>query len=197
MKTGLLGGTFDPIHVAHLFIAECARVRENLDRVLFVPVGEPAHRATHASPRERADMVWLAVADNPRFAVDATALDQPGPVYTADTLTLLRAKFPDDRLFFIAGADSLAATPWRRLDVVARQLVKFLVVDREGSSADVDRIIETLPGELRHRFEHVELPRVGVSASELRERIKAGLPVRYLTPTAVAEYIERKNLYRR
>jgi len=197
MRTGLLGGTFDPIHLAHLFIAECVRAGENLDRVLFVPVGDPAHRETHASSQERADMVWLAVADNPRFAVDSTALEQPGPVYTADSLSLLRAKFPDDEFYFIAGADSLATTPWRRLDEVAQQLAKFLVIDRAGvCSAEVDRVVKGLSPELRCRFEHVKLPRLDVSASELRARIKSGLPIRYLTPTAVAEYIERKNLYR-
>jgi nicotinate-nucleotide adenylyltransferase len=196
-RTGVLGGTFDPIHYGHLFIAEAVRAHARLDRVLFVPVGEPAHRAVHASAADRAAMVELAIASNAGFALDRTALEQPGPVYTADTLALMRERHADDELHFIAGVDSLTVSRWRRLDEVAGQLVHFYVVRREGARAsDIAAIIGDLAPELQARFVVLDLPLVDVSASVIRESAKAGKPIRYLTPDDVVRYIEEKRLYR-
>src|SRR6516225_257680 len=135
-RSGVLGGTFDPIHFGHLFIAEAVRARARLDRVLFVPVGAPAHRQVFSSAEERAAMVELAIAGNPAFLMDDTGLKQPGPVYTADTLPIMRARYPADELHFIAGFDSLTVSRWRRLDEVADALTAFYVVRREGTKAE-------------------------------------------------------------
>ena len=197
MKTGILGGTFDPIHNAHLFMAECVLDARSLDRVLFVTVGRPAHRATHAPPEDRAAMVRLAIAGNPHFAADDTALLQPGPVYTADTLALMRAKYPDDAFYFIAGMDSIGRSPWRRLDEVVARLEKFVIVRRPGVGLDeAQSVLDSLAGDLRARFEFIELPMMDISATDIRHRVAGGFPIRYLTPDGVVDYISAKGLYR-
>jgi nicotinate-nucleotide adenylyltransferase len=196
-RTGVLGGTFDPIHYGHLFIAEAVRSHAQLDRVLFVPVGEPAHRAVHASAAERTVMVELAIAGNAGFALDRTALEQLGPVYTADTLALMRARYPHDELHFIAGVDSLTASRWRRLDEVADHLARFYVVRREGArTSDIAGVIGDLTPALQARFVVLDLPLFDISASVIRNRVKAGEPIRYLTPDDVGRHIEAKRLYR-
>src|ERR1700694_2755996 len=168
-RLGIFGGTFDPIHVGHLYAANVVLVQERLDRVLFLPVGDPAHRATHAPPEDRMEMARLAIADNIGFAVDDTALRQPGPVYTADTLPLLRKRFPNAAFSFIAGTDSLVRSTWRRLNEVIEALERFSVLN---------------------------VPLVDVSASAIRAAIAEGRPVRYLVTDPVLEYIEQRKLYR-
>jgi nicotinate-nucleotide adenylyltransferase len=197
VRTGILGGTFDPVHYAHLFAAQSVADAKSLDRVLFVTVGSPAHRAAHASAANRDAMVRLAIAGNARFAADDTAMRQHGPVYTADTLALLRTRYPDDAFYFIAGMDSLARSVWRRLDEVAAALEKFIVVSRPGASTGaVHAIIDTLPVQLRARFEFMELPLTDISATDIRHRVASGFPIRYLTPDSVVDYIDAKGLYR-
>lgn len=197
-RTGILGGAFDPVHNGHLAIARGALEKAQLDRVLFMPVGAPAHRATHAPAADRAEMVRLALKDeDPRLQFDATALDQPGPAYTADTLALARKAFPDDALFFIAGADSLAQSKWRRLDEVAAEVERFYVVPRRGSAwSDVEKVIGELPPALRARFAPIDIVVDDISASEIRARIAAGESIQGFVPDAVARYIERAGLYK-
>ena len=196
-RTGVLGGTFDPVHYGHLFIAQAVRESAGLDRVLFVPGGEPAHREVHSSAQDRTAMVELAIAGNPGFVLDRTALEQPGPVYTADTLALMHERHPGDELHFIAGVDSLTVSRWRRLDEVAGLLARFYVVRREGArTSDIADIIGHLAPALQARFVVLDLPLVDISASVIRERVKAGQTIRYLTPDEVVRHIEEKRLYR-
>jgi nicotinate-nucleotide adenylyltransferase len=196
-RTGVLGGTFDPIHFGHLFIAQAVRELAGLDRVLFLPVGDPAHREVHASAQDRCEMVRRAIAGNDAFVLDTTALEQSGPVYTADTLALLKTKLPGDELSFIAGVDSLTISRWRRLDEVAAALARFYVVRREGArSEDVAGIIADLPADLRERFVVLDMPLVDISASVIRARVQAGQSIRYLTPDDVARLIVDRGLYR-
>jgi len=195
-RLGIFGGAFDPIHVGHLFVASAVAAEAGLDRVLFMPVGDPAHRSAVAPPNARRAMVELAIYDEPRFAFDETALRQPGPVYTADTMPLVRAAHPDATLCFIAGADSLVDTPWRRLDEVVRELSTFYVVAREGTQASrLGTTLATLPVDLAQRFVVLNLPLVDVSASIIRARVGEGKPIRYLVPDAVADYIATAKLY--
>jgi nicotinate-nucleotide adenylyltransferase len=196
-RLGIFGGAFDPVHVGHLFVADAVRAQANLDRVLFLPVGDPAHRKAAASAEDRTAMVRAAISDNPSFALDATALRQSGPVYTADTMPLLRAAYPDAELSFIAGADSLVDTPWRRLDEVVEFLAHFFVAGREGADAGRLRAtLASLPADLAARFVFLNLPLVDVSASAIRERVAEGKPIRYLVPGDVERYIREKKLYR-
>ena len=201
MKTdrlGIFGGAFDPIHVGHLFIASAVASEAGLDRVLFLPVGDPAHRDVHAEALDRREMVALAIEGDDRFGLDDTAIRQPGPVYTADTMPLLRRTYPSAELYFIAGVDSLVDSPWRRLDEVVRDLQRFYVVAREGS--DPSRLaptLATLPQNLARRFTLVNLPLVDVSSTVVRERVANGKPIRYLVPDAVVRFIERRSLYKK
>ena len=196
LRLGVFGGAFDPVHIGHLFVASAVAAYAALDRVLFVPVGDPAHRSPSAPAADRAAMVALAIADDERFSLDDTALRQSGPVYTADTMPLLRAAYPLAEFCFIAGADSLIDTPWHRLDEVAAALHRFYVVAREG--ADPHRLtptLATLPPDLAQRFELLQLPLVDVSATVVRSRVAQGQPIRYLVPDRVMDYIQRKSLY--
>lgn len=196
-RVGLLGGTFDPIHIGHLHLAQAVADVAQLDRVLFLPVASPAHRETHASAHDRKEMTQLAIARNARFVLDETALEQPAPAYTADTLALVRAKRPDLRLCFIAGIDSLARSRWRRLDEVAASLEKFYVARRDGVEIDeLDRVLDGLAPDLRARFEIVDVALMDVSSTEIRALVKAGRSIRYLVPDVVAGYIADKSLYR-
>ena len=196
-RIGLLGGTFDPIHLGHLHLAQAVADIAQLDRVLFMPVGSPAHRETHASADDRKAMTQLAIARNARFELDDTALEQPAPAYTADTLRLLREKRPGDRFSFIAGIDSLVRSRWRRLDEVAAALEKFYVARRDGIGArELDAALGDLSPELRARFEIVDAALMDVSSTEIRALVKAGRSIRYLVPDAVAGYIADESLYR-
>jgi nicotinate-nucleotide adenylyltransferase len=195
-RLGIFGGSFDPIHIGHLFVANAVAAHAGLERVLFQPVGDPAHRSAVAPSEDRRAMVLLAIRDNDRFMLDETALRQPGPVYTADTMPLLRRAYPDASFHFIAGADSLIDTPWRRLDEVVSELHSFIVVSREG--ADPTRLEPTLarlPRDLAQRFSFLDLPLVDVSASAIRARVAERQPIRYLVPDAVADYVARAHLY--
>lgn len=196
-RLGIFGGTFDPVHLGHLYVANAVREQAGLDSVLFLPVGEPAHRATHAAADDRAAMVQLAIADNPGFALDDTALHQAGPVYTADTLPLLRQRYPNAAFSFIAGTDALVRSSWRRLDEVVTALERFLVVTRDqAAAAELRPVLAALPENLARRFSVLDLPLVDVSASAIRASVARGLPLRYLVPDAVAHYIEERGLYR-
>ncbi|HET9341688.1 MAG TPA: nicotinate-nucleotide adenylyltransferase [Candidatus Eremiobacteraceae bacterium] len=196
-RIGLLGGTFDPIHIGHLHLAQAVADVAALDTVLFMPVGSPAHRETHASAEDRKEMTQLAIARNTRFEFDGTALEQPAPAYTADTLALLREKRPHDRFCFIAGIDSLARSRWRRLDEVAETLEKFYVARREGVDvAELAPILSDLAPELRARFEIVDVALMDLSSTEIRALVKAGRSIRYLVPDVVAGYIADRSLYR-
>jgi nicotinate-nucleotide adenylyltransferase len=195
-QLGVFGGTFDPVHFGHLFVADAVMAQAELDRMLFLPVGDPAHRRTHASAAHRTAMVLEAIADNPKFILDETALHQVGPVYTADTMPLLRTAYPAAEFSFVAGADSLVVSPWRRLDEVAAALRSFYVIAREGTSqAHLRPTLSTLPPELARRFVFLNLPLIDVSSTVIRERVAAHKPVRYLLPDAVERYIHKNGLY--
>lgn len=197
VRTGVFGGTFDPIHVGHLHLAQTVAELGSLDVVLFLPVASPAHRETHAPAPQRRRMVELAIADNPRFALDDTALDQAAPAYTADTLALLRAKRPTDALFFIAGIDSLVRSRWRRLDEVASQLERFYVANRDGvDPGELEPILGGLPDALRARFERIDVALMDVSSTAIRTLVAQRRSIRYLVPDAVAELIAQRALYR-
>ena len=188
MKLGILGGTFDPIHFAHLYVAEAARAAIPLDCVLFTPTGSYRHRSEEpAAPlAARVEMVALAIASNPAFRLEDT--DLTGTGYTADLIPRLRAKYPHDELYFIAGADSLAASPWRRLDEVFAALDGFVVATRPGIDAP-------LPPEIETHVRRLEIPPLFTSASRIRALAREGRPVRYLVPDEVAAYVVAHRLY--
>lgn len=189
MRVGVLGGTFDPPHVAHLIVASDVFSALRLDRLLFVPAAVPPHKlgAVRASPELRLEMVRAAIQNDPRFEVDDLELRREGASYTVDTLRELRERLPDAQLFFVVGVDQLREFhTWREPEQVAA-LARLAVVSREGE--------DPAPGS-PYPVHPVRVTRVDLSATEVRRRIRAGEPIRYLVPDAVREIIERERLYR-
>ena len=197
IRLGLLGGTFDPPHYGHLLAAQEVAWRLHIDRVLFLPARQnPLKRGEPSSSAEdRCEMVALAVADNPSFELSRLDLDRPPPSYTADLLRALQS--PEHELFFLVGADILPELPkWREPQQIV-QLARLVVVNRPGApSPDMERVEAVLPG-VRERVDRVQIPGVDVSSREIRKRVAAGRPIRYLTPPAVERYIIDRRLYRR
>jgi len=189
LKIGLLGGTFDPIHLGHLRAAESAREALALDRVAFVPAGAPPHRDTPvSSPLDRFAMVCLATAGHPCFLAWDTEVRRPGPSYTVDTVAALRAEHPEDAFVMIVGSDTWPEmATWRDPERLFR-LCAVAVVDRPGE----DPRPPLAEGRAVTRVSGPGLP---ISASAVRERVRRGESVRYLVPDAVSEYIAKRGLY--
>jgi nicotinate-nucleotide adenylyltransferase len=196
-RVGLLGGTFDPPHIGHLVCAQEALVQLGLDRVLLVPAGTPPHKAIVADPgvEHRVAMCEAAVADDDRFGVSRADADREGPAYTVELLRAL-ARAGEDELTFIVGGDMAHSLPtWRDPEGVLA-LARLGVAEREGvRRADIADRLAALAG-AGERVDFFDMPRIDVSSSLVRRRAAAGLPLRYLVPDAVAEYIEREGLYR-
>lgn len=197
MRIGLFGGSFDPVHNAHLFIAEALRSSEGLDTVIFLPTRAGHHRhAPRAGIDDRTTMLRLALAANPAFALDLTDTDAESTGFTADLLPRLRAKYPDDELYFIVGGDSLVRSRWDRLDEILALLKGFLVAPRgEVTNSHLEAALIDVTPELRAKVRLIEMPRVSESATLVRERIEAGESVRYLVPEPVWRYIMEHRLY--
>ena len=195
-RVGILGGAFNPPHLGHLLLAQEARARLGLDRVLLVPFGQAPHRVVAADPGagERLRLAELAAAGDDRLGVSAIEVDRPGPSYMADTLTLLRETDPGTDLTLILGADQATRlSTWHEPRRVL-ELARVAVADREGIGRDdVVAALDGLPG--CEAIEGFPLPRIDVSSTIVRERVAAGLPVRYLVPDAVADHIATRGLY--
>lgn len=195
--TGVFGGTFDPIHLAHLAVAEAARDAFGLRRVLFIPAAQPPHKpGRDISPVEdRLAMVEAAVEGNPAFEISRLEIERSGPSYTVDTLTALCEAAPGDRLALILSAESYSEfgswhEPRRILDLAA-----LIVAPRVGyADADPDLIARQFP-DARATVAFMDGPRIRLSASEIRQRAADGRSVRYLVPDAVAAYIGDHDLY--
>jgi nicotinate-nucleotide adenylyltransferase len=197
MRLGLMGGTFDPIHLGHLFIAEDVRVRLNLDRVLFIPNGTPPHKSGSGitSAQRRFEMTCLATKSNPYFDCDAVEMHRQGTSYAVETLAILLERYPDTDLFYITGIDAVAEIlTWKRHEEVVR-MATFVAATRPGF--DTDLLKRVLPASYVDRIEIIESVGLDISSTEVRKRIAAGLSVRYLVPDAVLEYIATNNLYRK
>ena len=190
-RLGIMGGTFDPIHHGHLVAASEVAALFDLDEVVFVPTGEPWQKSERrVSPAEhRYLMTVIATASNPRFWVSRADIDRPGPTYTADTIRDIAALRPDAELFFITGADALAQIlSWKDADV-ALQMAHFVGVTRPGyllSDAHLPTDSVTL----------LDVPAMAISSSDCRDRVRSGLPVWYLVPDGVVQYINKHRLYR-
>jgi nicotinate-nucleotide adenylyltransferase len=200
MKVGILGGTFDPIHLGHLLMAESAREILELRQVLFVPAGDPPHKQelpiTPACHRQA--MVELALAHNPYFELCRVDLDRSGPNYSTETVQLIQKRYdlPPELCYFIIGSDSLQDLPtWHRPAELIK-ICRLAVARRPGSVPDLTSLEATLPG-LSDQLTWVEMPLVGISASDIRARVRAGQSIRYQVPDGVGEYIQKHQLYRK
>ena len=196
MRLGLFGGTFDPIHMGHLVLAEACREACGLDRVWFVVAGAPPHKpGDRTAVDDRLEMVRIAIAGHPSFEVSDLETRRPGPHYSVETIEEVRRERPDDELFFLIGADSLADLPqWREPDRIV-SMATVVVVDRPGNALGLSsRWPDLSPSALP--FRKVSIPPIGIASHDLRRRASEGRSIRYLVPRGVEAYIEAHGLYR-
>lgn len=196
-RLGIMGGTFDPIHFGHLVTAEEALVQFNLDRVVFMPTGQPAFKMdARVTPSEhRYLMTVIATAANQDFEVSRMEIDRPGPTYTVDTLVALHEQHgPQTDLFFITGADAVfEILSWKDAERVAG-LCTFIGATRPGYDLEAAaeqhrRLASNFP------LEHIEVPALAISSTDIRRRVAERRPIRYLLPEAVSSYIAKYALY--
>ncbi|MDK9709774.1 nicotinate-nucleotide adenylyltransferase [Acidaminobacter sp.] len=198
-RIGLMGGSFDPIHYGHLVLAEEMRTRLSLDQVIFIPVGRAPHK--HADkmtmPRQRYEMVMLATLDHPDFEVSSIETDREGVTYSHETVSqIVRESSPEDKFFFIAGADTLMELEsWRSVETLLK-MVTFVGAARPGTDqAVLLQKMEQLQQRYSASVKIEELPELDISSTDLRKRIALGQSVKYLMPETVAQYIVKHQLY--
>ncbi|MBV9106018.1 MAG: nicotinate (nicotinamide) nucleotide adenylyltransferase [Verrucomicrobia bacterium] len=184
LRLGLYGGSFDPIHHGHLIVARQALEDLSLDRVIFIPAAESPFKQNHscAPAADRLAMVELAVQAEPAFLVDALEIHRGGPSYTIDTARAYHTRYSGDALFFLVGEDHIPALPrWNEFEELGR-LVKFVILSRSD-----------LPMKLEYP---VVRRRLDLSSTEIRNRVANDLPISYLVPEKVLQYIQERKLYR-
>lgn len=198
-RIGILGGTFDPIHVGHLMTAEAVRDEFGLDKVIFVPAAVPPHKMDQqvTEAKHRYLMTVLATNSNPHFDVSSVEMDRPGPSYTIDTIYELKRQYGENTdLFFITGADAIAEIPtWDRIEELLG-LCQFIAAARPGFLPNVDNIKEYF-GELGSaRIHRLETPELEISSTNIRDRVKRGFSIKYIVPSTVENYIYKEGLYK-
>jgi len=196
-RLGVFGGTFDPVHIGHLIIAEEARVRMALDRVLFVPAKVSPLKLGHsfAPGWARLQMLEVAVEDNARFLVSDVDLRRDGPSFTVDTLRAIKNQYGSEtQLFFIMGTDSLCGLKtWHRPQEIL-SLTRIIAVSRPGFDLDWQVLEDQVPG-VSSATDLLETISLGISSTDIRARLQQGLPIRYQIPAAVESYIRQHHLY--
>ena len=205
MRIGVYGGSFDPVHIGHLLLAECCREQAALDRVLFVPAATQPHKQDRrlADPLHRVDMLRLATGGHPAFDVATLEIDRGGVSYTVDTLAAVKSAHPAAELCLLLGPDALAGLPtWREPRRIA-ELAKLVAVERESlddlrAAATTAGLAELLGADRLATLldRRVRMPAIGIRASDLRAAVAAGRSIRYRTPRAVEAFIAAHGLYR-
>ncbi|RJP61337.1 MAG: nicotinate-nucleotide adenylyltransferase [Candidatus Auribacter fodinae] len=200
MRTGIYGGTFNPIHIGHLIIADDIRIQCGLDRIIFVPSGNPPHKKDQfiIDQSIRYDLIRQAISDNPHFMVDDHELNTKGYSYTIDTMSFFSIKYKDDDLFFIIGADCLYEIHvWKDAESMISRF-NFLVAQRRNNPIDEESFKAIpLPNNLKNKLKQgiVNTPVIDVSATKIRDRIRQGKSIRYLVPESIRNYLEENNLF--
>jgi len=191
-----MGGTFDPIHYGHLFIAEAARAHCDLEKVIFFPNNQPAHREgkdAFAPAQTRFDLMRIGIASNPHFEASRVEIDRPGPSYAFDTIGCLQREYSLAELFFIVGADSMNdVLTWHR-GAELFELCRFVAASRPGF--DLGEAKRELNARQLERTTFLSVPGLHIASRDLRARVKQDLPIRYLVPDEVCREIARLNLY--
>ncbi len=197
MRLGVAGGTFDPIHIGHLILAEAAREQLSLQRVLFLPAGQPWRKAERKiTPGEhRLAMLRLAL-EGTGFELSSLEIDRVGPSYTSDTLEALAADNPGAELFFIGGYDALLDLPrWKNPQRILELATLAVAARRDREAVEPDAVEALLPGSSA-RVVALAMPVIEISASAIRQRVSQGRSIRFLVPERVAAYIQDQGLYR-
>ncbi|WP_371264796.1 nicotinate-nucleotide adenylyltransferase [Paenibacillus sp. BC26] len=193
IKVGFMGGTFDPIHYGHLLAAESAREACGLDEVWFIPAGHPPLKENGplADGQTRLEMVYRAIDFQPHFRGMDVELEREGTSYTIDTVKSLMELYPDREFSIIIGSDRVNDLPqWHQINVLAA-LVRFIGVRRAGEVLKVD----ALPAFLQERLSIIEMPQIGISSTDIRNRRAQGRSIRFLVPEKVYSFIRRNELY--
>jgi len=197
MRLGIMGGTFDPIHIGHLILGEQAWEALGLDKVLFITAGQPPHKpgAVEAEVVHRYNMVRLAVQDNEHFECSRIELDRPGPSYTIDTIRQILGLYGENtRVYLLVGADEAREFMTWRDPYGIKELSTIVVANRPGYP--ISEVLAALPPDFASAVKPLEIPGVDISSTDIRARIKLGCSIRYLVPGAVESYIRDNELYR-
>lgn len=195
-EIGLMGGSFNPIHCGHVALARAALESGRVERVLFLPTGNPPHKKEGLADKfDRLRMVELAVEHEAGMAVCREEIDRDGVIYTVDTLAALKRKMPDCTLTYLIGADTLRALgTWRRVETVIERC-KFLVMMREGETREEVIRLAGLWTQRGAQIDFLDARKMDISSTQIREQIQKGLPFERLVPQAVADYIHEHGLY--
>lgn len=197
-KVGIMGGTFNPVHFGHLFLAENAFEQLNLDKVLFMPTKNPPHKQNpdEVTQQQRVEMLLLAIQNNPHFELSSVELERQGMTYTAETLTLLTKENQDTQYYFIVGADSLLMMQkWKDPQIIFDQCTVVAACRDQVNKEELLQHAEYLKSAFHARIEVIDMPAIQISSREIRERIMLNKTVRYYIPDAVNEYINSNRLY--
>ena len=193
---GILGGTFDPIHLGHLIIAEELKFRLDLERVLFLPSSRPPHKTRQeVSPNaDRMTMLELAIEGNPHFGISTVDMHRDGLSYTSDSLAIVSMEHAESDILFLMGQDSLRDFPtWHEPDLIA-QRARLGVALRPGVEVDLEAILRAVPS-ARGRLDLIPVPLIQISSREIRRRVYHGEPITYQVPKTVEEHIRKAGLY--
>lgn len=198
MKVGIIGGTFDPIHHGHLILAEYSRIFFKLEEVIFIPAGTPPHKGKEgiSSIGHRYHMTLLATNTNPYFTISTIEMERKGPNYTIETIKQLKKKNKDVDYYFILGEDSLKEIhTWKDYDKLL-EICKFIVAPRPYANR---KSLVDKANELNEIYGGpiyiLDAPLIGISSTEIRDRVKMGLSIKYLVPESVEQYIDKYKLY--
>lgn len=194
-RVGILGGTFNPIHNGHLFLAQEALVALRLDKMLLVPNFAPPHRSDRVvAAHHRYLMVCLAASSRPDFIASPVELDRGQVSYSVDTVAALRDQYP--LLTFVTGADALLRSPWKDLDRLLGMLEHFVVATRPGAELhELSRHLDTLQLQHRNVIRPLSMPALEISSTDIRRRLAEGRPISFLVPRLVEDYVRKHGLY--
>lgn len=199
-RIGIMGGTFDPIHIGHLILGETAYHQFQLDKILFMPAGNPPHkqaRENRATDRQRVDMVRLAIASNPHFALSLEEMHREGYTYTYRTLERLKKQNPDTEYYFILGADSLYTfDEWREPGRILGACTILVGTRNHTSDEKLDRAIQHLEEKYQGNIQKLESLNIDISSKMIRSWIEEGRSLAYYVPDQVIDYIEKNKIYK-
>jgi nicotinate-nucleotide adenylyltransferase len=198
IKTGIMGGTFNPIHMGHLIAAEEVCCKLKLDRIVFIPTGNPPHKSKSEviSSRQRYEMTVLAAANNEKFIVSDIETNRKGLCYSYDTLSKLNNLYPDNEFYFIIGFDTLKELDtWKKINEVFI-MCRFVVVNRDNNEFEMNEEIKAKKAHYGADIDIVRIPSIDISSTDIRKRINNGQNIRYMVPDEVYKYIIQNGLYR-
>lgn len=197
-KYGIFGGSFNPIHYGHLMICEYIKEEMGLDKVIFIPTGNPPHKDLELSAEDRYEMVRLAISPNPDFEISDIETTRVKKSYTVDTIRELKKIYKEEKLYFLIGLDSLfQLKTWMKIGDLSQE-IEFVVALRPGylDREEVNKEIDFLRENFGTKINLIKTPLYEISSTDLRDRIRVGKSLRYLIPKKVLDYIEESGFYK-